>query len=433
MQVHEKKEPSCRVSRPSTFLPLLLFASSLFLLLLLLSPLPCEARRQLEQVNRLEGGDANAAAPPPDQQQQQVVLLEDPPGASDVLTSYLEGSGRFSLFVRSLRHFGYARALDGKEPKRKCSAFGPQPACYLFYCPPAPCASWAVADEVSKGDGPFTVLALTDDAMEAMLKARFGPSAELGEVLRSEALSERLRDVIGYHVIKGKGLRTADMGASAEAAEVATPSPSSTPPRHRFATGATLRGDNRTTGGEAVFFLGKDGRVRLHEDCTDKAPPGTDHGCHLQAEWGKCSEEWMNDRGALSGRPAGYCEVSCQRCECDSSSCTKEIAQADVVLERVNVTVHVLSAALEPPPQFEVPFPAPPPPPPPPVRPPVYVWNPYTHRQEIMAEWNTTTQSYQEPSDPTQGLDTAPEYSYDYVWNADEGEYQYVMVHKHGN
>merc|ERR1712157_275637 len=114
------------------------------------------------------------------------------------------------------------------------------------------------------------------------------------------------------------------------------------------------------------------------------------------------------------------------RCQCTSETCKKEIVVADIQLaerkekkgkeekeeaeeeeeeDLLQVTVHVLSDVLVPPTQFEIPSPPPPPPPPKPVRPPIYVWNPQTHRQEVMAEWNETSQSYQTPEDPTKNVD----------------------------
>ena len=62
----------------------------------------------------------------------------------------------------------------------------------------------------------------------------------------------------------------------------------------------------------------------------------------------------------------------------------------------------------------------------------MYVWNPQTHRREVMAVWNETTQSYETPADPTEGA-SEPSYSFDYQWNEESGQYDYVMVHKHGN
>lgn len=141
---------------------------------------------------------------------------------------------------------------------------------------------------------------------------------------------------------------------------------------------------------------------------------------------------------------AGFCEMSCGRCACgeDSAACRKEAVISDITLteavdpaagdeedpDPLSVTVHVLSAPLRPPARHRIPTPPPPPPPPPPTRPPVYVWNPYTHRQEIMAEWNATTQTYQTPEDPTKGVESSqPRYSYEYRWNEDAGKYEYVM------
>ena len=185
-----------------------------------------------------------------------------------------------------------------------------------------------------------------------------------------------------------------------------------------------------------VFFKGEGGQVRIHEDCVDKAPQGVEHECRLQAEWGKCSEPWMMDEEKESGRPHGYCEMSCNRCVCSGISCTKEISVGDVELSEGEVTVHVLSAALDPPQKFGIPKPKPPAPPAAPVRPPIYVWNPQTHRQEIMAVWNATIGAYGPPSPALTreyNRNSGPDYSYTYEWNATSGEYEYIMVRRQGN
>jgi len=344
------------------------------------------------------------------------------PKPDDTLSEFLERTGKFDMFLRAVRHFKYDRALDGKENKPSCVPQAPR-VCFLWYCPPAPPCIPSVDEEaLSKEDGPFTVLAPTDDAMTAMID-KWGKDLTLEKVLKDESLSGKLKDVIQYHIVRG-AVKTPNMVDNAEAWNTAE-SPDSLPEK-RFASFKTLRAGNTTSGSEIVVFKDENsGKIRFHEDCVDQAPPSAEHGCALQAEWGKCKEDWMQ----------GYCALSCQRCTCDTSSeaCEKEIIVPDIELveddDALEVTVHVLSAVLEPPERFEIPTPPPPPPPPPPVMPPVYVWNPYTHRQEIMAEWNPATESYETPEDPTSGVDpgNSVQYTYNYVWDEESGQYQYVM------
>lgn len=193
----------------------------------------------------------------------------------------------------------------------------------------------------------------------------------------------------------------------------------------------------------------------MHADCVDKPPP-SEHGCDKQAEWGKCGEDWMNDNGTISGRPLGYCEMTCQKCTCDPSTCKQVCMQLllsptlsvprayashvflqifipDVELKEpdgLSLAVHILDQVLSPPDQYDMPIPksvvAPEP-----IRPPVYVWNPYTHQQETIAEWNAETRSYQTVTDENRTQTNGGpqlEYSWQYIWDTETGQYQYVMV-----
>ena len=65
----------------------------------------------------------------------------------------------------------------------------------------------------------------------------------------------------------------------------------------------------------------------------------------------------------------------------------------------------------------------------PPVPPPLVVWNPHSHREEIMAVFNVTSGTYEAvpegmaaPSGARLGV------SYGYEWNPTTGTYEYVMT-----
>ena len=50
-----------------------------------------------------------------------------------------------------------------------------------------------------------------------------------------------------------------------------------------------------------------------------------------------------------------------------------------------------------------------------------------------MAEWNATTGAYETPEDPTKGVNSEPAYNYEYIWNDEAKEYQYVMTQRQGD
>ena len=265
----------------------------------------------------------------------------EPPTTDDTLTSYLSRAGDFELFLRALRHFGLDRPLDGKDKKKICVPSGPAPPCYFYYCPPAPCEWVPERKNVSlvAEDGPFTVLAFNDEAMRALLSSWI-PDLSLERVFKSAHLSARLEDALLYHIVKGASVTTADMAAADAAA---------------FTVVRSARSDEKKSGADLALFPDMDGGViRIHEDCVDKAPLGAEHGCLVQAGWGKCTEPWMSDDGNPnpSFRPWGFCELSCRKCECDSDKCAKTIEQGDLAVTKTNVTVHVLSGAIRPPRRF---------------------------------------------------------------------------------
>jgi hypothetical protein len=184
------------------------------------------------------------------------------PGDSDTLTSFLKRAGHFDLFLELLDHFHYDRALDGKKDRPSCVAQARGP-CYLWYCPPAPpCRPTDEPLPLSRDDGPFTVFALTDQSITALLDEWSGSDGEknkltLSKALKDERLEQRLEDVLKYHIIKKESVTTPkmtpdDAAATFDADETAAAGREKSPVS--FVHANTLRENNRTTGSNIVFF-----------------------------------------------------------------------------------------------------------------------------------------------------------------------------------
>ena len=275
----------------------------------------------------------------------------------DALRGAADGEQSFSTYLSELDRLGLDAALEGRESRMPCLVRGPRVApCLLFYCPPAPCVVRAPAP-LTPDQGPFTVLAIPDDAMDALF-ASWAPSAAtkltLKDVREDPALAARLEDVVRYSIVPGAAITTDDVlgGATAAAEDAISPTPKASN------TFKTLRNVTHATGGDVVLVPKNASRIAVNAACVDKPPPG-EHGCADQVAWGKCDEDWMNDEGKESGRPLGYCEASCGKCECaeDDPACAAEIAVPDLRVfghgegedRNVSVVVHVMSAAVEPP------------------------------------------------------------------------------------
>ena len=166
------------------------------------------------------------------------------------------------MFLELLDHFHYDRALDGKKDRPSCESV-PRGPCYLWYCPPAPpCKPSDEPLPLSREDGPFTVFALTDQSITALLEEWSSGSSNkkisLERALKDKELSKRLEDILKYHIVKKESVTTPKMVVDHDAATFdavdSSSTDSSSSPGKIFMRANTLRENNRTTGSDLVFF-----------------------------------------------------------------------------------------------------------------------------------------------------------------------------------
>mmetsp|Transcript_7400 Transcript_7400/g.18989 ORF Transcript_7400/g.18989 Transcript_7400/m.18989 type:complete len:548 (+) Transcript_7400:237-1880(+) len=248
----------------------------------------------------------------------------------------LDKLGQFKKFTEMLSHFDYDRALKGQGRRswQNCS-----PVAY----PPYYACSTAYDDEydIYYRNGPFTVFAPTDAAMNKMLADVGGPYAPALTVEEFVNLDDgnMARQLLQYHVIKGSELTSQTRPSSQNSTYEFTHFPS-----HR-------------NNSEIVAYGASHQRLWIHEDCVESHTPD-EFGCGQQKEWGKCGEDWINDEGLFSKRELGYCEITCGKCKCTPETCHL-VPLPD--LQAKNGVVHVIDHVFEVPPLFDVYEPPPPP------------------------------------------------------------------------
>mmetsp|Transcript_3199 Transcript_3199/g.5388 ORF Transcript_3199/g.5388 Transcript_3199/m.5388 type:complete len:539 (-) Transcript_3199:146-1762(-) len=249
------------------------------------------------------------------------------------LMETLDKMGHFKHFTAMLRHFQYDRALAGLGRKRwqSCGAT----AYYPYY---ACTTQYDTEYDIYYRNGPFTVLAPTDSAIEKMLQevgGSYAPALKLEEFMELDE-GNMAKQMLQYHVIKGHEL---------------TPTyraPNMTLPYNHLPT--------HRNNSEIVSFSDTFDRLFIHEDCVE-AHTQDEYGCKMQVEWDKCGEDWMNDEGLFSQRDLGYCEVSCGKCECTPDTCH------DVPVKNIkakNGVLYALDHVLDVPKVFPIYVPPPP-------------------------------------------------------------------------
>mmetsp|Transcript_6883 Transcript_6883/g.17601 ORF Transcript_6883/g.17601 Transcript_6883/m.17601 type:complete len:262 (+) Transcript_6883:841-1626(+) len=177
--------------------------------------------------------------------------------------------------------------------------------------------------EKSYYKGPWTVFAPNDAAWKDFMQEMgwFGMALTEEELLAMPELEEILK----YHIIVGQEMSHGSKNS----------------------TGLMSMKD----GSEVSVFHGPEGELLVHDDCVDSPSPD-DYGCTMQAEWNKCSEDWVQDEGLFSGRDLGYCERSCKRCSCNGGQC----GTADIYdIPAANGVLHVIDKVLYPAPVFNIP------------------------------------------------------------------------------
>ncbi|CAG9464727.1 unnamed protein product [Pedinophyceae sp. YPF-701] len=170
--------------------------------------------------------------------------------------------------------------------------------------------------------GPYTIFAPTDDAFYDALQALGGFR---GPLLKEDLLSSpELKDVILYHIVPGSY-------------------------NSSFLVNATAYQTAAVADVYVVEDPTRDNGLLVNDACTDVPTPDP-FTCKEQAQFGSCFEPWMV--APAPGWQAGYCQASCDRCQCreGGASCA-QVLLSDLTAS--NGVVHAISRLMFPPPVFE--------------------------------------------------------------------------------
>lgn len=168
--------------------------------------------------------------------------------------------------------------------------------------------------------GPYTILAPTDDAINAALQtlsaaAGLGPEQQL--TVEDLLAVPQIRTVLDYHILPG------------------------------LYNTSYFRNDTElnTTASNDLYIARMGGNIYLDDSCIDR-PTLDPYTCEQQKSFGQC---WQPFLISAADWPGGYCQRTCQRCSCADGSC------AEIVIENLmadNGIIQGITRILFPPRKF---------------------------------------------------------------------------------
>ena len=179
-------------------------------------------------------------------------------------------------------------------------------------------AEGAPREEGIPAKGPFTLLAPTDAAFQQMLADLGGFRGPLDRQVLLRL--PELRDILLYHVVPGL-----------------------------FDSSLLISGGSYATAKLPDVVVFREGAaIRLHDACVDRPTPDG-FTCAEQRDFGACLQPFMTN--PAEDWPAGYCQLTCERCTCDGSVPCSDVSLPD--LRASNGVVHGIDRVLFAPPVFE--------------------------------------------------------------------------------